>query len=1102
MTSSGPFGRVLAQSDLLEAARKPLAEGKSIALPALSTTTTAWMCRHLVNHATGPVVLVTDGPRTLDAVYQDLHSLGDGQAEDVRYFPAWEQAVGSDASGAAPDILGDRLETLLALRAGSATLVATQIQALMQRLPQVDVLDATTFTLRRGEDVDLDKLCERLQETGYQFEAEVMDRGEAARRGGIVDCWPVNAPHPVRLEFFGEEIDSIRYFDPAVQRSLEKLEEIQLPPARENGTAVSPEQAAAFTDYLPETTCWVWMEPYAVWEHAALFENTCMEQEEAEWIWPAQLCRDRIDKVANGGQWLLGPSEEKTTESFAWHLLPCPGLAAPKEEGGLGEYVEESRRTLIQNSFRDAGPNGQVVFCFNTEGARDRFREGFGELLKEHPNVHTPLGMITEGFTSPDEHLVVVAESDIFGMRKQLRTKYDAHARTKRGSAPAGARVTSWTDIEPGELVVHIDHGIGKYLGLFDIAFNGQMQEVLSIEYAEGAKIHLPVSQSHLLTRYIGIGNSTPDLHYLGGSRWTREKVVAEKAVRDYAAQMLETQAKRDALPGHAFAKDTHWQHEFEATFPYQETVDQEEAIAAVKKDLESTKPMDRLICGDVGYGKTEVAMRAAFKAVMDGKQVAMLVPTTILAQQHYLTFCERMASFPVKIEMLSRFRTPGQQKEIVKRLRRGEVDIVIGTHRITSQDVGFRDLGLVIIDEEQRFGVRHKERLKELRELVDVLTLSATPIPRTLYMGLTGARDISTIQTAPRERLPVKTEVELFDEEIIRAAILRELNREGQVFFLHNRVQTIQMLEKKLKALVPEARIAVGHGQMAERQLESVMNRFAEGAYDVLLCTTIIESGVDMPNVNTIIIDRADRFGLAELYQLRGRVGRYKHQAYAYLLLPPQGGSRMISRERIRAIQRYSELGSGFKIAMRDLEIRGAGNLLGSQQSGHITNIGFDLYCQLLEQSVQRLKRQPVRKLIDVKVRLDFVDMQPNAPDPDSACSIPITYVEDEALRVELYRRLAGLATREEVLQLEDELADRFGRIPRPVENLLLLARIRVAASSLGVKEVDIREGKLMLLRGGSYLMRRKKFPRLYQRSAVDRLQELLHVLEHWNDE
>ena len=678
-------------------------------------------------------------------------------------------------------------------------------------------------------------------------------------------------------------------------------------------------------------------------------------------------------------------------------------------------------------------------------------------------------------------------------------------------------RVAEWTDIQPGELVVHVDHGIGKYMGLMEMEMAGRRQEMLLIEYAEGARIYLPTGQAHLLTRYVGMGNSAPALHHLKGQRWQNERASAQSAIEDLAATLLETQAARALKKGRACGSDTHWQSEFENSFPYMETPDQLTAIKAVKADLESAQPMDRLICGDAGYGKTEVAMRAAFKMVMEGRQVALLVPTTILAQQHFDTFTERMAAFPMRVEMLSRFRTRHEQNETIQRLREGETQIVIGTHRLVSKDVQFKDLGLVIIDEEQRFGVRAKEHLKQLRKQVDVITLSATPIPRTLYMSLTGARDMSTIQTPPQERQPVETIVLEYHDDIVREAIRHELARDGQVFYLHNRVQTIGKIEAKVKELVPEARVEYAHGQMSERELSEVMHRFVRGLFDVLICTTIVESGVDIPRVNTILIDRADRFGLADLYQLRGRVGRARHKAYAFLLLPPGGSLSDDSRKRIEALKRYTGHGTGFRIAMRDLEIRGAGNLLGAQQSGHIAAIGFDLYCQLLKRSVAKLQGKKVPPIIDASVDLDFLNRSPSSPkagrmpavriagslpaqDGENSAFIPYSYVDDENLRVKLYGRIASLATESEVRELKKEFADRFGALPVAVKNLFEIARIRIAAAQVGVQSVRVSEERIILMRNGEAIMPESRYPRLKARTTSTRLNEILELIKKLN--
>jgi transcription-repair coupling factor (superfamily II helicase) len=626
----------------------------------------------------------------------------------------------------------------------------------------------------------------------------------------------------------------------------------------------------------------------------------------------------------------------------------------------------------------------------------------------------------------------------------------------------------------------------------------------------EPPKLYVPVSEAHLVSKYVGAGKANPPLNTLGGTRWAKAKEQTEKAVRDIAAEMLRIQAVRETQAGYACKPDTQWQREFESAFIYEETPDQITAIAETKADQERAKPMDRLICGDVGFGKTEVAIRAAFKTVMDGKQVAILVPTTVLAQQHFNNFRERMADYPIRVEVLSRYRTRREQDRVVKDLANGAVDIVIGTHRIVQEDIAFKELGLVVIDEEQRFGVQHKEKFKRLRTLVDVLTLSATPIPRTLYLALTGARDMSTIQTPPHDRLPVETIATAYDERVIRDAIQREMNRGGQVFFLHNRVTTIDTMLAKLKSLVPTARIVVGHGQMNADDLEEVMTQFVNGEADVLLSTTIIESGLDIPNANTIIIDRADRFGLSELYQLRGRVGRYKHQAYAYLLLPRHARLLTDVRKRISAMKQYASLGSGFKIAMRDLEIRGAGNLLGSEQSGHITAVGFELYCQLLKQSVGALKGEKVKPRVEVSVNLDFLeagevmreDVKRESVKRDHVsrithhASLPHNYVTEPHHRIEIYRKLAQATDKPVLDALQKELRDRFGPLPPPVELLLAIGELKILASEKSVTAIEVEEDKLKVTRRGDYIQLSGKFPRLTKKEPKARLKEIKRLL------
>lgn len=692
-----------------------------------------------------------------------------------------------------------------------------------------------------------------------------------------------------------------------------------------------------------------------------------------------------------------------------------------------------------------------------------------------------------------------------------------------------------FTELTEGDFVVHLEHGLAKFIGIENHSKSiskyksqNDSHEVMVLEFAEKAKLLVPLEQAFLVSRYVGLGKRGGALSHLGDGKWSSTKKSAEKSIYDYAAQLLKIQAVRELHPGFVFGPDGAWQREFEESFSYKETADQVRAINETKSDMESGLPMDRLICGDVGFGKTEVAIRAAFKAATSGKQVAMMVPTTVLAQQHYENFRARMAKFPVVVELMSRYRSRAEQQRVAEGLRDGSVDLVIGTHRLVSQDIEFKDLGLLIVDEEQRFGVRHKERIKERFPNVDVVTLSATPIPRTLYMALTGARALSTLETPPPNRYPVETVICAYDERVIRAAIDRELDRQGQVYFLHNRVEDIERVCARIRHLCPKAEVDLGHGQMEEGQLEEVMHRFVSGQTDVLVATTIIESGLDIPNANTIIIDRADRFGLADLYQLRGRVGRGNHKAYAYLMLPRDLLTVGEARKRINAIKQYSALGAGFKIALRDLEIRGAGNILGVAQSGHLTAIGFDLYCQLLRQAVGKLKGEKAQPRADIILRLDFAATSEveflrrsaeieTPPDPARGSSpfndpvptedpkaagvwpafLPASYMEEPRLRIQAYRQLAGLTRNSEVDQLQASWRDRFGRLPGPVENLLLYTRFKLLAASRKLQQVEVRGNKLMLTRGADFVLVNGKFPRLTSTEPVTKMRELFDLIE-----
>ncbi len=1078
--------------------------GRPCFVQSLPLSAQAYLALSIHNQLHSNVLWILDSPKSLDLFQQDAVAIAGGREGRFAFFPARESTPGRSGRPP-PDLVGDRLKTLQrCLNPMEPLIVSTCIQALLQPAPPAEFIRKFSLKLALNQEIDLDDLAASLDRSGYRFEAEVLQKGQASRRGGLIDIWPPTEPWPVRLEFFGPVLDSIRAFDPVGQRSIERLSSVWLSPAGETEGQKSdpcPLSSDLFS-YLPQNTVLAWSEPDSLFHHAEMSGALDAKQSTVRYD---DLCL-RAERSFKGGRLVIGLDSAQSEPSFELDLKPCEGLPAAAGRPALSalprsgrgdalqpDVLDSARRKFVEDLERQAAQGRHVYFFFNTEGIRDRFRE----IYKPGRNIDIRVHPLSEGFVSESLNLTVIAESDLYGFRKTLPGRYELHGKRPGAREATGARIADWTDMQPGELVVHVDHGIGKYLGLYEIEFDGQEQEVLAIEYAEKAKLYVPVSQTHLLSRYVGVGKRRPDLHALGGKRWTREKLAAENAVRDLAAALLETQAWREALGGHTFSRDGAWQHEFEAAFPYQETDDQRQAILDTKQDMESRRPMDRLICGDVGYGKTEVAMRAAFKAVMDGKQVAVLVPTTVLAQQHFDTFAERMAAYPVTIEMLSRFRTRARQAAVAHRVNEGAIDIVIGTHRLLQKDVRFKDLGLVIIDEEQRFGVRHKEHFKRLRERVDVLTLTATPIPRTLYMSLTGAKDMSTIQTPPQERLPIETLVVPNEDEIVRAAILRELNRGGQVFYLHNRVKSIHVVQERLRKLAPEAKIGVGHGQMKEKELAAIMHKFVRGELDLLLCTTIIESGVDIPNVNTILIDRADRFGMADLYQLRGRVGRYKRQAFAYLLLPRHGRLFDTARKRIGAIKRYSSLGAGFKLALRDLEIRGAGNLLGSEQSGHIAAVGFDLYCQLLKRTVAGLKGEQIPPIIEVAVKLDFIELSTAAEDRSQSAVIPSSFIEDENLRVTMYRKIAQAAAEPEIERLREELRDRFGPLPEPLERLLKIARLRILAAAKGIQSIDVQGDKVMMMRRNDYLAKHGKFPRLKSGDAAARLEELIGIVK-----
>ncbi|PYI52751.1 MAG: transcription-repair coupling factor [Verrucomicrobia bacterium] len=894
----------------------------------------------------------------------------------------------------------------------------------------------------------MERILEQLTGAGYERVAQVTTRGQFAVRGGIVDLYSWQAPLPTRLEFFGDQIESLREFDIDSQTSVRDLRfaDILL--------GAADDQGATVRDYIGRDHLKIAIEP-----------EECFNAD--------------IQISAGWTEW--GP------EDFSGAFQDCE-----IGEFAIGDLMlAEAKRAQFAARLREWRANkAKIIIYFQTEGEIERFREIMDE-KETLDSVDLVEGTLARGFCFPAANLVVLSAAELFG-------RLAAHGRRRLRRIERHRAQIDFSELTEGDFVVHLEHGIGRFWGLQRVG----KDEVLSIEFADEAKLYVPLEQAYLVSRYVGVGKKSPPLSSLGDAKWTRAKKNAAASIFDYAGKMLALQAERQTHPGHAFAPDSKWQTEFEHSFPFRETPDQLRAIIDMKIDMERSQPMDRLICGDVGFGKTEVAIRAAFKAVMDGKQVAVLAPTTVLAQQHFEVFRQRMLDYPVRIEMLSRFRSQSEQKKVLRLLREGGVDIVIGTHRLISGDLVFKDLGLVVIDEEQRFGVLHKEKFKELFKLVDVLTLSATPIPRTLYLSLVGVKDMSTIETPPLNRLPVETVVSGYDERLIRDAINRELERQGQIFFLHNRVQTIDRARDRIVDLCPEARIEVGHGQMDSDELEAVMARFVSGKVDVLVCTTIIESGLDIPNANTIIIDRADRFGLADLYQLRGRVGRAEHKAYAYLLLPREMMAIGAARKRINAIKQYSSLGAGFRIAMRDLEIRGAGSILGTAQSGHIMAVGFDLYCQLLKQAVAQLKGEKLRVRLDVDLRLDFVatneaEFVHLGPQARIAAFVPSSFIGDASLRIRAYRDIAEITTNEQLERLMRDWRDRFGSFPSAVDNLFLLTEIKLAAARSGVSRVEVRERKLMLTRRGDFILVAGKFPRLVAAEIEQHLGEVLELIK-----
>jgi transcription-repair coupling factor (superfamily II helicase) len=960
------------------------------------------------------LLLVIAFPRDLDGWAEDIGTFA-GRRPVI--FPAWDD--GASDSDPLDEIAGQRLRVLKQLEAAEPPrFVLTTMQALLQPVPDRARLAEGRRVLRGGETVDIDELSRWLVERGYKRGEAVELPGEFSRRGGLLDVYSPDADSPFRLELFGDEIESIRRFAPQTQRSLGNVEFAELI-GTPSATAGKSVLTGHLCDYLPTGSWTLLNEPDELREQGKHYLERVTELTGLFSVPGAFQQLLRFPNVTVSA--LPGAGIEKT-----WHLRV--------------ESVERFSGDVnkVRDELDSIASGDQVVIACHNEAEAKRLGEVLASgQLAQSGRLHLLVGHVHAGFRIVDAGIVLLSDHELFH-REEARQVLPRRRLESRA-------IDSFLDLKEDDLVVHVSHGIARFRGMSVLDNKGRREEHLILEFRDDVRVFVPTSKIDLVQKYVGGARTEPELSKYGGTAWQRRKEKVAEAVADLAAEMIELQALREAKPGIALPPDSEWQAEFEAAFPYQETPDQLTTMAEIRRDMERSRPMDRLICGDVGYGKTELAVRAAFKTIDNGRQVAVLVPTTVLAEQHFRTFSQRLAEYPFVVESISRFRTGGEQKRILQRLAEGGIDIIVGTHRIVSADVRFKDLGLVIIDEEQRFGVEHKERLKRLRQTVDVLTMTATPIPRTLHLSLLGIRDISNLETPPPDRLAIETRISRFDPTLIRHAILRELNRDGQIYFVHNRVYNIHEITEKLKSYAPEARFVVAHGQMPEHELEQAMVKFVCRGADVLVATTIIESGLDIPNANTIFINQADNYGLADLHQLRGRVGRYKHRAYAYLLLDSERSVTPTAARRLKAIEEFTELGAGFKIALRDLEIRGAGNILGTQQSGHIAAVGYEMYCQLLENAVRQMKNQPLRTPLETSLDLPW------------PAFLPRDYVHGQRQRIEVYRRLARIRRLERLDDFRAELRDRFGPIPEPTEWMLRLATLRLLAARRQIASIHL---------------------------------------------
>jgi transcription-repair coupling factor (superfamily II helicase) len=1113
-------------TDILAALRRG---DRRVSLPGLKGSAAALLVAELLRSGLDKLIVISATQENAEEFCRELLFFSGG-APQPTLFPAWDAAPFS-ATSPHPDISGARLDTLFRLQNGLSRVTVMPVASALQKVLQRRILKESSCYLLAGEDFERDELLVKLVRMGYANVPLVEDRGTFAVRGGILDIFPPNLSAPVRIEFLGDTVETMRHFDPLTQRSLQPLEDLVLLPSREllltdevladigprlkkrcDDLEIPANRRRQILEDLNNAVYYQgvdFLQPLlhpgleTIFDYAPGIPLILLDPEAIRWA-----CLSFGEEIVTGAARatvaglphsppdelflsdtdldtfiegrarieLSGLSIEVLTDTTTI-TIPC------QENSDLRVSVsKESSHALapLSRTLRDWLDNGQrVVIACHQQPQAERLKDllapygiycgiseySFPEAPSPPPqpspagggsiapspsggrpgggNVTLLLGDISRGFRLPESWLVMIAEEELFG--KRIKRRGVSEVRKKQILA-------SLAELKPGDFMVHIDHGIALYRGLQHISIGAVAADFLLLEYAGSDKLYLPVDRLGLVQRYVGPEGSSPGLDKLGGVGWEKSKGKARKNIEELAGELLEIYAKRQISEGFSFSPPDEMYREFEASFAWEETPDQLSAIQDVLADMQHSKPMDRLVCGDVGYGKTEVALRGAFKSALDGKQVGILVPTTILAQQHYETFHERLKEYPVTVEVLSRFRSPKEQKDILERLKKGNIDIIIGTHRLLQKDVAFKDLGLLIIDEEQRFGVKDKERLKAFRAVVDVMTLTATPIPRTLYMSMMGIRDLSIIDTPPVDRLAVKTFVSRFSEELIREAVMRELRRGGQIFFVHNRVQTIAKRAELLAQLVPEAKIAVGHGQMNEHELEKVMLGFMHGETNLLLCTTIIESGLDIPNANTLIVDHADKFGLSQLYQLRGRVGRSTQRGYAYLLIQSEGAISSDARERLRILQDISELGAGFRIATHDMEIRGAGDMLGSRQSGTVTEIGFELYNQMLEETICRMRGEEMTERVEPEINLKV------------PAFIPEAYVKDAGQRLVIYKKLTQAECEEDVLEVQNEVMDRFGKYPLATSYLFEIMKLRVMLKKLLVRQIDF-SGKTLVI-------------------------------------